>query len=234
MSQLSKTTRRSTIFAKEPLPGQVKTRLEPVLGATGASELQTSMIEDLLTLHDAAGAPLGLAVHPAEAQERMRAAFPLAAEVLGQKGADLGERLASWFAAGPAGHTQVVLGADCPFVEASLVARAHELLEQGADTVFAPDGGGGYCLVGMRAPAPGLFESVATSTENNLVSTIDEAQRMGLAVQLLPVRGDVDLPVDLPRLQRDLNSAADRGDAHYPARTAATLARLLECTPSSH
>ncbi|MFT7676452.1 MAG: rSAM/selenodomain-associated transferase 1 [Planctomycetota bacterium] len=233
MSQSSESTRRSAVFAKEPLPGQVKTRLEPVLGAVGAAELQTSMIEDLLDLHQAAGAPLGLAVHPVEAVERMRAAFPMAAEVVAQQGADLGERLAHWFESGPTGHTQVVLGADCPFVEASLVARAHELLEQGADAVFAPDGGGGYCLVGMRVPAPGLFEGVPMSTENNLVSTLDEAQRLGLAVQLLPVRGDVDTPVDLPRLQRDLNTAADRKDAHYPARTAATLARLLECTPSS-
>ena len=237
MSQLSETTettRRSAVFAKEPLPGQVKTRLEPVLGATGAAELQVSMIEDLLDLHSAAGAGLGLAVHPPSALERMRGAFPQAVEVVAQQGADLGERLAQWFASGPVGHTQVVLGADCPFVEASLVASAHELLEQGVDAVFAPDGGGGYCLVGMRVPVPGLFEAVPTSTENNLVSTLDEAQERGLSVRLLPVRGDVDTPLDLPRLQRDLNTAADRGAAHYPARTAETLARLMECAPSTH
>lgn len=225
-------TRRSAIFAKQPVPGQVKTRLAPLIGSQGAAELQAAMLEDLVTLHAAADCPLELAVHPPEALEAMAADYPRASRVEAQRGEDLGERLGAWFAAGPAGATQVVVGADCPFVDPDLVARAHELLEAGADAVFAPDGGGGYCLVGLAQPVPGLFESVPVSTEDNLACTLDELLQRGLQVELLPTHRDVDLPRDLERLMRDLNSARRRGDAHYPARTAEALGRLLEpaCT----
>ena len=36
------------IFAKAPIPGQVKTRLIPVLGATGACELYTRLLRHCL------------------------------------------------------------------------------------------------------------------------------------------------------------------------------------------
>lgn len=226
------TTRRSAIFAKQPLPGQVKTRLAPLIGAEAAAELQVAMLLDLTELHAAAGQPLELAVHPPEAIEAMRASFPKAGHIEAQQGEDLGTRLGAWFAAGPAGMTQVVVGADCPFVDPELVDRAHSLLEAGADAVFAPDGGGGYCLVGLARPVPGLFEGVPVSTEDNLACTLDELLRRGLQVELLPTHRDVDLPRDLERLMRDLNSARRRGATHYPARTAEALGCLLEpaCT----
>ncbi len=221
-------TRRSTVFAKQPRAGQVKTRLAPLIGAQGAADLQIAMLSDLLALHAAAGTPLELAVHPPESAEAMAEQFPCAARVEAQVGEDLGARLGGWFAAGPPGTTQVVVGADCPFVDPELVARAHGLLESGADAVFAPDGGGGYCLVGLANPVPGLFESVPVSTEDNLACTLDELLSRGLQVELLPTHRDVDLPRDLERLMRELNSARERGDTHYPARTAEELGRLLE------
>lgn len=222
------TTRRSAVFAKEPLPGKVKTRLIPALGAEGAAELQRAMLADILELHRVAGAPLDMVVAPAAAVERMKVAYPDAQAVLPQVGVDLGERLDHWFASGAPDCTTVVIGADCPLIDAATVARAHELLESGVDAVFAPDGGGGYGLVGLRAPSPGVFQVAPLSTEDNFVRTVDEILRRGLKVELLPQCYDVDEPRDLERLMRDLNSSARNRHQHHPQRTAALLMRRIE------
>ena len=87
------------IFAKEPRPGQVKTRLSPPLSPEAAAQLYHCFILDILD--EMARAPevrLAVAFSPPKAQDFFRRLAPPGHSLFPQEGADLGERMARAFA----------------------------------------------------------------------------------------------------------------------------------------
>lgn len=225
-------TRRTAVFAKAPEPGRVKTRLCPPLSPQQAAELAAAMLADVLERHAARSEYVTeLVLWPPEAVPGFRARHPELARVVPQRGQGLGERLANWFAERCDGAaTALVVGSDCPLLGPATVTRAHELLEgldaPAADVVFAPDGGGGYGLVGLRRAEPALFLDVPMSTPDMFARTLALARRRGLAVALLPPCEDVDAPTDLARLAARLASAAPADGADFPSRTRELLRTL--------
>jgi rSAM/selenodomain-associated transferase 1 len=115
-----------------------------------------------------------------------------------QSEGDLGDRMASAFQASfAAGMTAgVLIGSDCPDLNASLMAEAFQLLRQ-HDLVLGPALDGGYYLIGLRRLIPELFTGIPWSTAEVLQQTITIAKRLGLAVAKLPLLSDVDRPEDL-------------------------------------
>src|SRR5213079_2177592 len=69
-----------------------------------------------------------------------------------QRGRDLGERLAAALAEELAAGPGPVL------------ATGADALTHGADVVLGPAADGGYYLIGLRGPAPGLFAGIAWGT----------------------------------------------------------------------
>ncbi len=57
---------------------------------------------------------------------------------------------------------------------------------------------GGYYLIGLRQPVPGLFHAIAWGGEQVLQSTLDRAAGLSRTVSLLEPLSDVDRPEDLP------------------------------------
>ena len=189
------------IFTRYPEPGQTKTRLIPVLGAEGAATLQRKMTEQKLAevKELQAAYPLSVEVHFAGGNEQ------LMQEWLGlnwvyrrQNEGDLGGRMASAFQASfDAGMNAVVLiGTDCPDLNASLMAKSFQLLRQ-HDLILGPALDGGYYLIGLRRLIPELFTGIPWSTAEVLQQTLSIAQRLGLTVAKLPLLSDVDRPEDL-------------------------------------
>jgi len=221
----------TTIFAKRPLPGQVKTRLSPPLDPEQASGLALAMLDDTVERElENSSSDLALAVTPAEDLAWFEERYPRVPFVRAQEGQGLGERLAAWFDSRlTEASSVVVVGADCPHLDAGLVSSAHERLRGGADVVFAPDVGGGYALVGLGRPAPELFLDVPMSGPDNLALTLDCAARMSLTVELLPEQRDVDTEEDLLALARLLNTRVREGriGAGFPKRTHALLQEFL-------
>jgi len=83
------------IFAKEPAPGQVKTRLSPDLSPQGAAELYRGFMEDIL--EEMARVPdlhLALAYTPESARAFFAGWLPPGIQLFPQEGRDLGERMA--------------------------------------------------------------------------------------------------------------------------------------------
>jgi len=119
----------------------------------------------------------------------------------------------------------VAVGADAPAVPARRLAQAHAALGGGADVVLGPDGGGGYYLVGLRAPAPELFLEVPMSTPTMGEETVALARKLGLRVARLAAGDDVDVAADLERLAAALR-ARPPGDPDLPRATLALLRRL--------
>src|SRR5690606_24010362 len=143
-------------LAKQPLPGVVKTRLIPALGAAGAARLAERMLRHALAeaLRAAAVVPsLGVALCVApEAGERYGASLagkrPLTICLHVPGG--IGERCLAAVARVPArgGHASL-MGADCPGLPASRVAEAiASSRAPGVDLVITPARDGGYVLIG--------------------------------------------------------------------------------------
>jgi rSAM/selenodomain-associated transferase 1 len=199
------------VFARAPQAGAAKTRLIPALGAAAAARLQRR-----LTLHALAmarGAALGgvsLWVAPDGRHRFFRALRRCyAIELREQCGEDLGARMAAAFAAhaGPL----LLIGTDCPALQAEHLAAAALALsgeedehgdrhDGGNDAVFIPAEDGGYVLVGLRRPQPGLFEGVDWGSDRVMAQTRQRLSALGLRWCELPALWDVDRPADLIRL----------------------------------
>ncbi len=104
------------------------------------------------------------------------------------------------FATTLARHARCVLiGTDCPEQTPDDVRRAAAALEQ-HDVVLQPALDGGYVLIGLRAPQPGLFAGVTWGKATVLAQTQERIARAGLRAMVLPPRADLDTPEDYRRL----------------------------------
>lgn len=193
------------VFAKEPRPGLVKTRLCPPLSPAQAADLYACMLGDVLEVSVASAERLGLApvllVTPPEACARLAQAAP-SFRVLAQRGPDLGARMEAAVAdAAELGHAPLLLrGSDSPTLGEGLLRAALAALGR-AELAVSPDPDGGYNLVAVRRPVPGLF-SHPMSTQSVLEDTLARARSLGLRSELLEPSFDVDVAADLAGLAR--------------------------------
>ena len=189
------------IFAKEPRPGHVKTRLTPPLSPEAAAQLYHSFLQDILEeMGRVPEARLALAFSPPEARGFFQTLTPPGADLFPQEGRDLGERMARACAWGfNAGYSPVILrGSDTPDLPATVVSEAREVLAAGHfQVVVGPATDGGYYLVGLSAPQPHLFQGPIWSSSSVLSSTLQVARQRGLTVHLLPAWADIDTSADL-------------------------------------
>lgn len=197
------------VFAKAPVPGLAKTRLAPALGADGAARLAERLLRHAVQQSLAAGlGPVDLCVTPDDRH-------PCFVELAGQPGlglspqgdGDLGQRMARAFertlvSAGAA----LLIGTDAPQLDAAALRRAAAAL-QGHDAVFVPAADGGYALVGLRRPAPGLFAGMRWSHAGVMADTRERLAAAGLKHAELPVLHDIDEPADLAHLPADWGPA---------------------------
>ena len=191
------------VFARAPQPGRVKTRLAPRLGERGAARLHHRLVRRTLRVAQAARCgPVELHGAP-----RARHALFLLYEkklniiLRNQRGRDLGERMFNAIVDGLRGHRAVILvGTDCPALEARDLRGAARALAGGCDAVLAPAEDGGYPLIGLRRVSPRLFENIAWGGPEVFARTAQELDRLGWRWRRLRTLWDVDRPEDLERL----------------------------------
>ncbi|MBC53712.1 MAG: flagellar biosynthesis protein FlgB [Gammaproteobacteria bacterium] len=192
---------RILFFAKTPVAGQVKTRLQPVLGAAGALQLHQQLIRyGWQQLSRAAQAPLQLWASATGSEDFFRQLEGVSRIHL-QHGRDLGERMhnATREALADAEFV-VVIGADCPSVDGPYVAQALALLAAGKPVVLGPADDGGYVLIGLRAATAAVFANIDWGQPKVLQQTRDRLRQAGVPWHELPRKWDVDRPEDLARL----------------------------------
>ena len=89
------------VFAKEPVPGRVKTRMVPPFTPEQAAEFYAEMLRDVLATSARAARELQLvpilAIHPSEAIGTTTIEIPTLFRVIPQVGGNLGERMAKAF-----------------------------------------------------------------------------------------------------------------------------------------
>lgn len=194
------------LFAKAPLPGQVKTRLAPELSLAQAAELYEAMLRDILDQHAAQRSfDLALWFTPQGERAWFERAVPPGMRLLPQIGENLAARMAELFRShGAEGYDRIVLrGTDSPTLPLARVDEAFAALEY-ADLVLCPDRDGGYNLIGLRARCDALF-ALELSHAGVLTQTLAKARQLGLRADLLPGHHDVDTWADFLLLSRELD-----------------------------
>lgn len=215
------------VMAKDPRPGQVKTRLCPPLVPEVAARLYRCFLLDVLDLAAAVpGVDPVVAYAPAGAREEFARLAGGRFALVPQEGTDLGTRLENTFRVLFAhGYDRVAaLSTDSPDLPLPFLRDAFALLER-TPVVMGPCPDGGYYLIGLSRLLPDLFREMPWSTDRVLPETEARARRLGVGLARLPEWHDVDTAEDLARLRRDLT--ANGASGRRAPRTAAFLAREL-------
>lgn len=200
---------RLLIFVKNPVLGRVKTRLAADIGEQPALELYLSLMKHTFLeaskfARQFAPANTKVAVYFSETLPE-RSAFPVALSpdfrLCRQEGENLGQRMNNAFCEGFAAgfQKQVIIGSDCPQLTAGHLAQAFNALSI-SDTVIGPARDGGYYLLGMSQPQPGLFDLAAWSHGDVFVQTLARIRKAGLSYTQTEELSDVDTVEDLQRL----------------------------------
>lgn len=193
------------VFARVPAPGRAKTRLVPALGAQGAASLARRMLVHAVEAAcEARVGPVTLCAAGDTGDGWLAGLAAQAGIALdGQGEGGLGERMHRALTGALARHSCALLvGTDVPALDATLLRRACAALASN-DAVFVPALDGGYVLVGLQRPAPGLFEDIAWSTPGVMQATRERARSLGLRIAELPAVADVDVPDDLVHVPAD-------------------------------
>lgn len=193
---------RLLVFARTPA-GEVKSRLAPVLSSHQRVVLHERLLENTLAqVSGGAWCPLELwcwadSDHPVlkDCAQRYSATRHT------QKGSNLGARMLHAAARSLEEAAMVVLiGTDCPQMDADYVGQALRMLDAGADAVLGPAEDGGYVLLALRRVEAALFDGIDWGSDQVLVQTRQRLQSLGWNWHELPVLWDVDRPEDLQRL----------------------------------
>jgi len=191
------------IMARAPVPGAVKTRLEPLLGPVGCARLQAALIRRTVAIaHEvfAQGVYLALTAVTAETS----ALSHDAAILLEQRGEDLGQRMcrAAGDVFGRERGPVVIIGTDAPTLTPLLLGEATAVLGAGRDVVFGPAVDGGYYLVALARVVPEVFtiDPALWGGPEVLAASAEQTERTGLRMGLLPPLRDLDTPEDAAAL----------------------------------
>jgi glycosyltransferase A (GT-A) superfamily protein (DUF2064 family) len=177
------------VIAKAPLPGRVKTRLSPACTPAQAAELAEASLADTLAAVASCGpdrAVVALDGPPG-------AWLPDGFEVVAQRGAGLGERLAAAFedTGGPA----LVVGMDTPQLTPGLLRAG-----LGAPCALGLAADGGWWALSLPGPDARVFAGIPMSADDTGARQRSRLQALGYAPVALPVLRDVDTIADAHRV----------------------------------
>ena len=222
------------VFAKNPVPNQVKTRLVPTLSPEQAATLYTAFLTDWCdALAKLSDVDLIIAYTPTKARSDLQTLIGDNAVYIPQIGADLGERLASatqW--AIEQGYTKILLvGSDSPTLPISYISRAFTLLDS-RDIVVGLSTDGGYYLIGFSASniamiVPFVFEEIAWSTADVFQQTVARIRSLKATFGLLPPWYDIDTAEDLAFLYAHISAMRLAGETVQAVRTESLLTETL-------
>ena len=193
------------LFAKAPVLGQTKTRLQGSLGESGAVAAHCQLVEHALAqlsqLSQRQGVHIELWIseaHPMAQAWCERFAMPLQV----QQGTDLGARMhhALQQQLSNGASFAFVMGCDCPTLGTGYLDWAAKQSDQ-ADVIIAPAEDGGYGLIGLAQPQAHLFVDMPWGTDVVYTQTLERAKRAGLRVVIGAEIWDVDRPEDWTRFQ---------------------------------
>lgn len=202
------------VFARAPVLGAVKTRLEPAVGPARTLELYRAFLADALTAARESGARVMLS-HTSGSFDEQK----LADDAFAQRGDSFGARFdhALEDARARCEGPLVLIGADTPHLGPALLRGALDALSANA-AVLGPSTEGGFYLLGFRGDITPVAKAFDEPNEAAAVARLTSPR-------LLASSFDVDVPEDLANLILHLETLR-AARAWVPERTAAALARM--------
>ena len=184
------------IFVRNPVLGQVKTRLAKDIGDERARAIYLQLLQH--TLEITRGLSFRKFIYYADEVSDYDLWSVPGYTKRKQNGNDLGERMLNSFKElFDQGFTQIIIiGSDCLQIQTEHLQEAVVLLESSA-AVIGPASDGGYYLLGLTKLYPDLFVNKPWSTDQVFAKTIDDFNNQGISFALLEELSDIDDITDL-------------------------------------
>ena len=184
-------------FAKAPILGQVKTRLQSSLGEQGCLDLHCALVEHVLSqfVHETGICQQLWCSEPHPYFQQLVEGLPVSLHL--QQGNELGMRMASAFQTCLHHYDKVVLiGSDCPALSVQTLNATLQLLDE-VPAAFVPAEDGGYVLVGLTRFDPTLFQGIPWGSSEVMNATRSRLSEIGWDWRELEMLSDIDRPDDL-------------------------------------
>jgi rSAM/selenodomain-associated transferase 1 len=184
------------IFVRNPISGQVKTRLAKDIGDERALEIYLQLLQH--TLEITRGLSFRKFIYYADEVSDYDLWSVPGYTKRKQNGNDLGERMLNSFKElFDQGFTRIIIiGSDCLQLKTETLEEAVALLESNA-AVIGPASDGGYYLLGLTKFYPDLFIDKPWSTDKVFAKTIADFNQQGISYALLEELSDIDDSTDL-------------------------------------
>ena len=184
------------IFVKNPVLGNVKTRLEEALGGENALKIYLKLLQHTCRVTANLFADKYVFYSEFINYDDLWENEVYKKEL--QHGGDLGERMKNAFELlFKNGYKKVVvIGSDCYELTEMIITNAFDQLKQ-KDIVIGPAKDGGYYLLGMNTFTPQLFDGKSWSTNKVFLETLAEIKSLNYSICTLPELNDVDTPGDV-------------------------------------
>ena len=184
------------IFVRNPISGQVKTRLARDIGDDRALEIYLHLLQH--TLEITRGLSFRKFIYYADEVSDYDLWSVPGYTKRKQNGNDLGERMHNSFKElFDQGFTRIIIiGSDCLQLKTETLEEAVALLESNA-AVIGPASDGGYYLLGLTKFYPDLFINKPWSTDKVFAKTINDFINQGISYALLEELSDIDDVTDL-------------------------------------
>ncbi len=187
------------VFARQPIPGETKTRLQPGYSPERSAEIAAFMIRATVELAVSAWpgdvmlyAWPGVA-HPLFQEIATEFKIGLAPQAEGDLGAKMLDALrAVMKSRGGA----AIMGCDVPQCGWDVLDQANGWLARGKN-VLGPTEDGGYYFIGLQEAQPKLFDEMPWGSNRILEMTLARAEKLGMEFNLLKTLRDIDTPADL-------------------------------------
>jgi len=184
------------VFAKAPVPGKVKTRLQSHCTAEQAAAIARILLES--TLEKVCKFWPGPVLISTWLDETHPALMALAeehkVEIVSQVNGDLGTKMRESFF--DYGYPMAIIGSDAPHIKPDSLVEAHQILASG-NSVIGPSDDGGYYLIGLNEGADTIFEDHSWGDDSVLSSTLSKCDSIGLSPNQLEPLQDIDTWSDL-------------------------------------
>jgi len=187
------------IFAREPVTGEVKTRMLTTFSKAQVTRLYKAFVRDVLQTAKAVGCQQKfIYVAGKNSRRSFLTQFQRYFILKEQKGGDLGERMHQAFVDCSHSHftATIIIGTDCLSLTERDIRLAFEKLAQ-YDCVIGPADDGGYYLLGLRRPTAKLFKNMPWGSRLVFKETLKRVEELKKSVYILEKRGDLDTAEDL-------------------------------------
>ena len=187
------------LFARKPIPGEVKTRLQPNYGPEQAAAIASFMIRATVELAVSAW-PGEIVLYAWPDTDHLLfhgLARDFQIRLAPQSGGDLGTRMLNALRDGIECHeSAAILGCDVPHCGWDVLDQANDWLARGKN-VLGPSADGGYYFIGLQEARPELFDGIGWGGAQVLATTLTRAREMNMEFERLAPLRDIDTAEDL-------------------------------------